>query len=365
MRIGLMIYGSLETVTGGFLYDRMLVEHLRRKGDEVKVISIPWHSYTRSLFQNFSRPLFRRLHDDPFDLLLQDELTHPSLFWLNQRLRRAVSHPIATIVHLLRSSEPRPAWQGRIYRLVERRYLRTVDGLICNSEATRSATAALAGPERPSVVAYPGGDHLSPTITEQQIEQRAHESGPLRVLFLGNVSIVKGLHTLVEALGRLPRASWRLTVLGSLTAAPAYVRAIHGQIVDSGLASRMELLGALPHSEVASYLERAQVLAVPSLHEAFGIAYLEALGFGLPVIASAQGAASEFVGHGKEGFLVAPGDSGVIAQHLALLHSDRALLARMGLNASARYAAHPTWAESAESVRAFLQNLVRRTSTAM
>ena len=59
-----------------------------------------------------------------------------------------------------------------------------------------------------------------------------------------------------------------------------------------------------------------QVLAVPSLYEAFGIAYLEAMGFGLPVIASSAGGAHELITQGEHGFLVAPGDAATLAQHI-------------------------------------------------
>ncbi|MEA2184314.1 MAG: hypothetical protein QOF69_3499, partial [Solirubrobacteraceae bacterium] len=42
MRVGMVIYGSLETLTGGYLYDRKLAEHLTAHGDDVQVISLPW-----------------------------------------------------------------------------------------------------------------------------------------------------------------------------------------------------------------------------------------------------------------------------------------------------------------------------------
>ncbi len=359
MRIGLIIYGSLETVTGGFLYDRMLVEHLRGQGDQVEVVSLPWRSYGLGLGHNLSRSLFSRLRDAPFDILLQDELAHPSLFWLNRRVRRAARYPIVAIIHLLRSVEPRPAWQNRLYGWIERRYLRSVDGFIWNSQATRGAAEALAGQVRPGVVACPGGDHLSPAISTREIGERAQEAGPLRVLFVGNVSPVKGLHTLVEALSHMPSGAWRLSVIGSLTTAPGYVRAVRKQADRSGVSDCIELLGALPNAQVAAHLERSQVLAVPSAHEAFGIAYLEAMGFGLPVIASAQGAAGEVLSHGQEGFLVAPGDAEALAQHLTRLHQDRGLLASMGIQARERYAAHPSWADSGRAVRNFLHGLAR------
>jgi hypothetical protein len=139
VRIGLIIYGSLDTLTGGYLYDRLLDEHLRRQGDHVDIISLPWRTYGRHLGDNFSLNLYGRLRHAPFDALLQDELNHPSLFWLNQRLRRDVRYPIVTIVHLLRCSEPRPAWHNRLYRWVERRYLIGLDGLVFNSQTTQVA----------------------------------------------------------------------------------------------------------------------------------------------------------------------------------------------------------------------------------
>ncbi|HSF31790.1 MAG TPA: glycosyltransferase family 4 protein [Candidatus Tectomicrobia bacterium] len=359
MRIGLIIYGSLDTLTGGYLYDRMLVEHLRRQGDEVEIISLPWRTYRRHLADNFSLELCRRLRLAPVDALLQDELNHPSLVWLNWRLRRSVRYPIVSIVHLLRCSEPRPAWQNRLYRWVEAWYLRGVDGLIFNSQTTRIMVETLVGLNHPAVVAYPGRDHLPPTLTPAQIEARARRPGPLRVLFVGNVTPVKGLHILLRALAQLPSDTCCLTVVGSLAMDPIYVRRIRQQIAESGLTDRIRLLGACPNAEVAMHLTQSQVLAVPSLYEAFGIAYLEAMGFGLPVIASSAGAAHELIADTKHGFLIAPGDAATLAQHLHTLQQDRDGLRRMSLAAYQRAQLHPTWAESVARVRGLLQSLAR------
>ena len=359
MRIGLIIYGSLDTLTGGYLYDRLLVEHLRRQGDHVEIISLPWRTYGRHLGDNFSLKLWGRLRQAPFDALLQDELNHPSLFWLNQRLRRHIRYPIVSIVHLLRCSEPRPAWQNRLYRWVERRYLAALDGRVFNSRTTQAAVERLLGPNHPGVVAYPGGDHLPPTLTPQQIEARARQPGPLRLLFVGNPTPVKGLHILLQALRDVPPDTWRLTVIGSLTMAPDYVHSIRRQIGASAWHDRVRLLGACPNAEVARHLTAHQVLAVPSLYEAFGIAYLEAMGFGLPVIASSAGAAHELITHQEHGFLVAPGDTATLAQYIYTLQRDRDCLRRMSLAAYRRAQLHPTWAECAGRVRNLLQSLVR------
>lgn len=359
MHIGLIIYGSLDTLTGGYLYDRLLVEHLRCRGDRVDIISLPWRTYGHHLRDNVSRQLFRRLRQAPFDALLQDELNHPSLFWLNRRLRKGVRYPIVTIVHLLRCSEPRPVWQNWMYRRVEACYLTGLDGLVYNSQTTRTAVEALVGPHRPGVVAYPGGDHLPPTLTPKQIEARAREPGPLRILFVGNLTPVKGLHTLLQALTSLPPQTWCLTVLGSLTMDPVYVDGIRRQIARSGLTDHVRLLGTCPNTAVGAHLAWHQVLAVPSLYEAFGIAYLEALSFGLPVLGSTAGAAHELITDGEHGYLVTPGDAVTLGRRLLRLHRAREDLRRMGLAAYRRAQQHPSWSESAGRVRELLQTLVR------
>ena len=88
MNIGLVIYGSLDLVSGGYLYDRLLVDHLRKRGARVEILSLPRRNYWRHLADNFSRRLPRAVEAMSPDLLLQDELYHPSLFHTNRRLKK-------------------------------------------------------------------------------------------------------------------------------------------------------------------------------------------------------------------------------------------------------------------------------------
>jgi glycosyltransferase involved in cell wall biosynthesis len=114
------------------------------------------------------------------------------------------------------------------------------------------------------------------------------------------------------------------------------------------------LSGPLPTADVASHLRRAHVLALPSAHEGFGIAYLEGMGFGLPAVATRSGGATDLVTHGETGFLVPPEGVGAVYAALSALATDRALLARMGRAALRRYERHPPWPETAARIRRFL-----------
>lgn len=358
MRVGLLIYGSPDTLSGGYLYDRKLVEHLREAGDSVEIVSLPWRKYPAHLTDNFSARLYRRLRDLCVDVLLQDELNHPSVALLNRRLQPR-PYPLIGIVHHLRSSEAHAGWLRRLYRAVERSYLRTLDGFIFNSRTTRQAVEALRGEigALPSVIAYPAADHLAVPddgAAAELIRTREDSSGPLRVLFVGNLIPRKGLHHLIAALSRLPPSDWQLNVVGDDTVDGSYSTGLRRQIAAGGLEANISLRGRVSDSELAQEYRAAHVLAVPSSYEGFGIVYLEGMAYGLPVLAGVQGAGGELVRPDVNGFLVEPGDAHGIAGHLSALAGDRRRLAVLGRNARLRFASHPPWSQSAAAVRQFL-----------
>jgi glycosyltransferase involved in cell wall biosynthesis len=354
MRVGLLIYGDLDHVSGGYLYDRKLVEQLRRKGDRVEIISLPWRRYAHHLWDNLSDTLRRRLERAALDVLLEDELNHPSLFWLNRRLSRRVAYPLIAIVHHLRSSETRPAWQNRMYRWVEKCFLLSVKGFVFNSATTASAVAQVIPSIGPAIVARPGGDRLNPRIDATEIMKRVYGKTPLRVLFVGNVIPRKNLNTLVAALSRLPKDTWRLEVIGNLMTDSTYVNRLRRQIDQAGLTSQIVFSGVSSDQYLASRYADSHVLAVPSSYEGFGIVYLEAMGFGVPVIASQSGAASELITTGQNGFLIPRDDAEGLARCLEHIHRDRKALARISLAALRTYRKHPTWAACGERIRDFL-----------
>jgi glycosyltransferase involved in cell wall biosynthesis len=357
VRVGLVVYGSLEVVSGGNVYDRMLVESLKRSGHEVDVLSVSLRAYALSLGQNFSPGLRRRLAEPSFDVLLEDELAHPSLFRLNRKLRGKVSAPLVSIIHHLRSSEERPEWQNVLYRRIEKGYLLSVDAFVFNSETTRETVESLLRKKTRCVVATPGGDRFSRTLTDSEVRARAAEDGELRILFVGNLIPRKGLHRLLKALHSLGARPFRLDVVGREEADGRYASAIRQEVRKLGLESRVHFHGALAGEGLEERFRSAQILSVPSSYEGFGIVYLEAMGFGLPVIACASGATDEVVRHESTGFLVPPEDSWSLARRIELLIEDRELLSRMSVAALEAFGDHPRWEESMEKIGGFLVEL--------
>lgn len=354
MRVGLIIYGSLETLSGGYLYDRELVRALRAAGDTVEVIGLPWRRYALRLADNLRRALLRCLADAPFDLLLQDELNHPSLVWLNGRLRRRARYPIVSIVHHLRIQERHPAPLQAVYRRVEAAYLARLDGCIYNSQTTRQGVEQVVGRELPHIVARPSASHRAPRPRAPRAP-----GDPLRLLFIGNVIPRKGLPTLLEALAMLTNGAWRLEIVGDLTVDRRHSRAMRRRAAAPDLRDRVTWRGRCDDGAVERALAAADLLVVPSQHEGFGIVYLEALAAGTPVIATTGGAAGELVGDGRNGFLVPPDDPGALAAVLRRLAGDLAQLDTLRAGATATAAVFPSWAESMSAVRAWLTTVRR------
>lgn len=359
MRIGLIIYGRLETLTGGYLYDRIVVEGLERLDHEVEVISLTSGSYFHRLGQGLTSGLCRRLLAGRFDIILQDELCHPALFWVNQRLRRLHGPPLIAIVHHLMCREQRPWWQNGLLALVERRYLASVDGFIFNSKTTGRMVTALMGEQQPHVIAYPAGDRFGRPLATDSISQRTRQPGPLQLLFLGIVIPRKGLQPLLSALAGVDRKLWRLTVVGSLDFDPAHAAAVREQVDQLGLADSVRFIGPCSDERLVAIMRASHLFCMPYAYEGFGIALLEAMAFGLPAIGCRDGAAGETISHGSNGFLLAPDDLAGLAPLVVHLQHDREALLRLSLAARLTYVSRPGWQDSVAAIHAFLVAMQR------
>jgi glycosyltransferase involved in cell wall biosynthesis len=358
MRVGWVVDGSLDQLSGGYLYDRLVVDHLRRQSVEVVVLSLPTGSYGARLGRGLVSQVPGLADAGRLDALVEDELSHPALIAAHRRW--AAAHPglpRVGLVHHLRSSEPRLPLANVIYRWIERRYLASLGAFIFNSQATLASVRRLGLAASPSVVAVPGADRLAVPIDPESIRARSQAPGALQLLFLGNLIPRKGLLPLVEAVALLPPGSVELTVVGSTAADPAYARRVRRRVEQLRLQASVRFQGALDGLALHRTMIEAQVLAVPSTYEGYGMAYLEGMGCGLPPIAGTEGGASEFIRHTWNGLRIEPDDPPALAVHLAALHTDRARLARMSLAALDTYLAHPTWEDTGSTIHRFLSDL--------
>ena len=357
MRLGLVIYGSLNTLTGGYIYDRILVEYLQSRGHRVDIISLPLRNYGRHLLDNWSPGLRSDLVAGPYDILLQDELNHPSLFHTNRSLQKNAGLPIVAIVHQVLCRQPRNDLLNRMFQAIEKRYLESVDAMIFNSDTTRRTVETLVGGRRPSIVACPAGDRLGHLPSIDLIGSRTRENGPLRLIYVGNVLPHKGLLPLIKGLSHLANEIWHLTVVGSLTMDARYVQEIKRLIAQKNLSRQIEIAGPKDGDELANLFLQSHVFVMPYSHEGFGMAYLEAMAFAMPVVGSSDSAVKEFVIPDQNGFLIELDDFESVNAHIHSLHHDRQRLFEMSYAAFQTYKKRPQWRDTMESIHRFLTDL--------
>ena len=357
MHLGLIIYGKINTLTGGYIYDKILVEYLQKCGHRVDIISYPQRNYRRCLLDNFSPNRCAELVKSQYDLLLQDELNHPSLFLSNRRLQKKSNVPIVTIVHQVLCRQPRNKVLNWLYQTVEEHYLNSVDAFIFNSNTTRNTVETLIDGNRPSIVATPAGDRLGHLSSADHIERRAHRSGPLQLIFVGNVVPNKRLSELIKGLSRLSTDKWILTVVGSLTMDRSYSRAVKKLIMDKQVSQQVWLVGPKDGAELAQLLSSSHLFVMPYSHEGFGMAHLEAMAFALPVIGSSIGAVNEFVIPGQNGFLVEPDDIKTVNTCINNFYHDRKSLIDMSHAALRTFNGRPKWKDTMESIHGFLTDI--------
>ena len=173
------------------------------------------------------------------------------------------------------------------------------------------------------------------------------------LLWVGRIAPIKGLDTLLDAVGRLQAAGTglRLLIVGGDADEPrnGHERALRDQIERLGLAAAVRFVGPQPQDALPAYYAAADVTVLPSYYESFGMVALEAMACGSPVIASRVGGLVTTVRDGVTGFLVPDGDVDALAERVATLIADPDLRWRIGREA-VRWAAQHRWPCVAEAV---------------
>jgi glycosyltransferase involved in cell wall biosynthesis len=228
-------------------------------------------------------------------------------------------------------------------------YNHAVDRVIAISDGVRSVLLA-AGVEPARIrVVRSGVDVEALAPTSGAHARVRHEwlvaEDEILIVVVGVLEPRKGHAVLLDAATRLSpglRARYTFCGSGSLEAVlRAEAAARHVPVVFAGF-----------RTDVAACLAAADVVVLPSLHEGLGVAALEAMGAGRPLVASRVGGLAEVVVDGTTGLLVPPGDADALARALAMLAGDATARARLGDAGAAHVRRHYSAAAMADGTLA-------------
>lgn len=226
----------------------------------------------------------------------------------------------------------------------------------CSTDLARR-TRDLYGYRGPIEVIPHGSD--APVFPAAERPALGLDPGLVYVITVGRLVRRKNLHLLIEALAALSRPEVRLLVVGD---GPEQ-QPLQALAREHGLGDRVEFRGFVPEEQKYQLLANADIFALPSLHEAFGLVYLEAMHCGLPVIAAKPGGQEDYLEEGVTGFLLAPDDRVGLTAALARLSEDPDLRARMGVHNRERAKGFSAASAAARYVAVF-ERLLHRTDRA-
>lgn len=221
--------------------------------------------------------------------------------------------PSRVEVELVRQEENRwPGWVTNAINVPEAYFRRReqewalADRIVINSEFCREALIQQGVPAEKLVV-VPLCYETSEDKTGNPLANASARKGsdPLRVLFLGQVILRKGIQYLLATAKLLERENIHFDVVGPIGITPEAVGSAPGNVTFHGRTGR---------DETAAWYQRSHVFVLPTLSDGFAITQLEAMAYGLPVIATP--CSGKVVRDGEDGFIVPPRDPEALASTL-------------------------------------------------
>ncbi len=303
------IPGDIDTLTGGFIYERRLLAALRAQGREVRHVPLPggFPDPSPAEISETVEALRALPRDRPvlLDGFISGALPTDGIGELRGPFVPVVHHPLALEEGL---APERADWLFRN----ERDNLALAEHVLVPSPHTKSILVdRYAVPPDRITVARPGVDRP---------EGSPCPADPPLILSVGILHPRKGHDVLVAALGRLRDLDWQAVIAGAAWD-PSHAASLTAQVDAAGLGERLALAGRVGAAELHRLYRAASLFALATRYEGYGLVFDEALAAGLPVVSCATGAVPDTV-PGEAGLLVPPGDAEAFAGAIRTLLTD-------------------------------------------
>jgi glycosyltransferase involved in cell wall biosynthesis len=340
------IPGDIETRSGGYGYDRRMIAELRKLGWQVDHMRLPdgFPAPSADELEMVARQ-FAGLPEK--SLVLVDGLAFGAMPDIARReaerlkLVALVHHPLALETGISQQ-------QAEALRQSEADALTSVRGIVVTSpETARILVSDFGVSQGPICIAMPG------TAPAEQARGQMDEAPPM-VLSIGSLTPRKDHQTLVAALARLRDRSWQCRIVGSDRMDLQSASALRLQIAELGLNGRIVVTGAL--DDVDAEYAGADIFALASRYEGFGMVFAEAMARGLPIVGCRGGAVPDLV-PGCAGILVEPGDIDGFAEALATMLDEPEKRRSYAADSFATGLSLLDWPASAKILAEFLEGI--------
>jgi glycosyltransferase involved in cell wall biosynthesis len=241
-------------------------------------------------------------------------------------------------------------WSVRQNWLLKQVYLKTIE----QRNLERAAAVQFTAEEelRTSVVCG-RSNFVLPYIVDFETNSNGSRPGPnsarIRILFLSRIHPKKGIDILIDALSRLADDGLDFELVLAGSGDQKYEERVKAMIHNTGLSARITLTGFVEGAAKASLFKASDIFVLPSHQENFGIAVVEAMTFGLPVVISSNVNIHDEITKARAGLVISPGVDELCAA-IRTLADDPLLRFEMGIRArkfvASRFSAKVTASET-------------------
>ena len=307
-----VVPGALNQRTGGYIYDRKIVEGLRADGWSIDVHELKGRfPDVDDEARRSARSAVGSMTDG---IAIIDGLALPAFQDLADQLPNPwvglIHHPLALETGL---SEAEMA----SFAALESRLMRKASKLIVTSPRTKRDLSKFDVDPANVVVIEPGVEPVA-------MATGSGSDKPISLLSVGTLTRRKGYPILLNALASLVDFDWHLTIVGSDAWDPLHAAEIRNLVQTLDLIERVDIFGEQDEAGLSSFYHRADLFVLASHHEGYGMVLAEALARGLPIISTTAGAIPDTV-PALAGKLVPPGDAGALAEAIRNLLTDSQL----------------------------------------
>ena len=332
-----VVPGDIRTRTGGYLYDRRLIEAMARLGRPVRLIEAPaaWPDPDEAA----QDALIRRLRALPpqapviLDGLVFGAIATEALAGIDAPLIAMLHHPLG-----LEPGLP-PARAARLLAQEAANLRHAAQVVVPSAHVAQMATSRLGVPAGRVRVARPGFDRPEPSAPAPA---PAH---PPLILSVGIICARKGHDVLLRALARIAHLDWRAAVAGMVQD-----RQLHRDLLalrdDLGLSARVAFLGEVDPDPLERLFRTARIFALATRYEGYGMVLAEAQIHGLPIVSCAVGAVPLTVPP-EAGLLVPPDDPEAFGAALERVLADRRLAEDLASGSERAGRGLPRWDDAA------------------
>jgi glycosyltransferase involved in cell wall biosynthesis len=319
MAITLLLPAPFDQVSGGHNYDRRMVAELRARGDAVSVVELAGRfPVTDDTAREAACAAWDRLADATRPVI--DGLALPAFAGMEDAL--AARGTIGLIHHPNALETGLTDARRESMRDMERRLYARLHRLIVTSDVTADRLVTGFGVDRGRIAVVAPGTDDAPRCTGS--------GGPAcEILAIGSLVPRKGHDVLLRALARLFDLDWHLTIAGSPLHDPAHAEALVALAEELRIEPRVRFAGEVTGDTLEALWRGADLFALATWFEGYGMATAEALKRGLPVAVCAGGAAAALV-EPEAGVVCEPGDHVQLSKALRRLIFSAELRAEMG-----------------------------------